>query len=183
MFKVLRQSLWLFGRCVKLLIDSTFGNGFRDNIKLFALDVDGTYSDGIVYWGSNGDEMLALHTRDTHGLMLASTNLHVILLSGRTSPAAISRFKNLNFDSILGCSDKLKALEEKTKELGIKMGEVAFISDDTCDIPALRGVGLSLCPADAHVKVKEVVDIVLTSDAGRGAVREALSYIVDHKEI
>jgi 3-deoxy-D-manno-octulosonate 8-phosphate phosphatase (KDO 8-P phosphatase) len=50
--------------------------------------------------------------------------------------------------------------------------EVAYMGDDVNDVPLLRKVGLSACPADARPEVRAVVDFVARAAGGRGAVRE-----------
>ena len=38
------------------------------NIKLLICDVDGVFSDGLVYMGNQGEELKTFHTRDGYGV-------------------------------------------------------------------------------------------------------------------
>ncbi|MFO0585757.1 MAG: HAD hydrolase family protein [Anaeromyxobacter sp.] len=51
------------------------------------------------------------------------------------------------------------------------------MGDDVNDVPLLRKVGLSACPADAMPEVKAAVHFVTTAKGGRGAVRELCDLI------
>ena len=58
---------------------------------------------------------------------------------------------------------------------------VAYMGDDVNDVPLLRKVGLSACPADAHPSVPGEVHFVTRSPGGRGAVRELCDLILRAK--
>jgi 3-deoxy-D-manno-octulosonate 8-phosphate phosphatase (KDO 8-P phosphatase) len=52
--------------------------------------------------------------------------------------------------------------------------QAAYIGDDLVDLPALNGVGMSVCPGDAHPALLHNVDVVLNTPGGYGCVREFL---------
>ena len=58
---------------------------------------------------------------------------------------------------------------------------MAFIGDDLIDIPLLKKVGFSIAVADALPYVKDAADMVTEKKGGRGAVREAIEFILDAK--
>lgn len=148
-------------------------------IKLFVFDVDGTYSDGKVHWSSSGDEIIAFHARDTYGLLkLIQLGLSVVAISGRTSQAVHTRLNNLKIDKMLGCSDKFSAICELSQKLEIGIDEVAFVGDDIIDVLALKECGVSFAPANAHPEVLAVVDVVVKSNAGEGAIRDTVDHIM-----
>jgi N-acylneuraminate cytidylyltransferase len=89
----------------------------------------------------------------------------------------------LEIDHILGCDDKLTAMRDLAKSKNVGMGEVAYVGDDTNDIALMRDVGTSFAPANAHRKVKDVAKVILGSDGGNGAIREALSHVVTCDDI
>ena len=75
---------------------------------------------------------------------------------------------------------KIDTLDEICRKLAIAHNEVAIIGDDINDLSLIRAVGLSFCPADAVVEVKNAVDIVLSKKGGNGCVRELIDdYILD----
>lgn len=157
----------------------TRANKIKKPIRLFVFDIDGTCSDGKVYWSSSGDEIISFHIRDMHGLKeLMQSGVHVIAMSGRTSQAVHTRLNNIKIDKLLGCTDKFSAICELAQEMGIGIDEVAFISDDTTDTHALKECGISFAPADAHHEVLSIADVVVRSNAGEGAIRDAVEYVM-----
>jgi 3-deoxy-D-manno-octulosonate 8-phosphate phosphatase (KDO 8-P phosphatase) len=73
---------------------------------------------------------------------------------------------------VQGREDKAAALEQLLRETGIPAAEVAYLGDDTPDVPALRMVGLPAAVADAHPDALAASAWVATRPGGRGAVRE-----------
>jgi len=55
---------------------------------------------------------------------------------------------------------------------------IAYIGDDYQDLPVLRRAGLAVAPANAQMEVKQACHIVTERAGGRGAVREALDFIL-----
>jgi 3-deoxy-D-manno-octulosonate 8-phosphate phosphatase (KDO 8-P phosphatase) len=55
---------------------------------------------------------------------------------------------------------------------------VAYMGDDVLDLPVIRRVGFSACPADAHDEVKGRVHYVCSRPGGHGAVREVVDLIL-----
>ncbi len=57
-----------------------------NDIALFISDVDGTLTDGGMYYSSEGEIMKKFHTRDAVGLrLLQEQNIHVALITGEDS--------------------------------------------------------------------------------------------------
>jgi YrbI family 3-deoxy-D-manno-octulosonate 8-phosphate phosphatase len=80
----------------------------------------------------------------------------------------------------VGGDPKLDILVDWCEKLEIKLSEVAIIGDDINDLAVMKAVGFSACPADAVLKVKETVDLVLQTKGGQGCVREFIDfYLLD----
>ena len=68
-------------------------------IKAFILDVDGTLTDGGMYYGPEGEALKKFNTRDAHGLQLVRENgIKVCVLTSEDSPAVAARMKKLSID-------------------------------------------------------------------------------------
>jgi 3-deoxy-D-manno-octulosonate 8-phosphate phosphatase (KDO 8-P phosphatase) len=80
---------------------------------------------------------------------------------------------------IQGAFDKSAGLDEALADGAYPLSEVAYMGDDMLDLPAMRRVGFSACPADAHGEVKGRVDYVCERPGGRGAVREVIDLILE----
>jgi len=150
-------------------------------IKLFALDVDGTLTDGGMYYGSDGEMLKKFDTRDAHGLqLLRERGIQVCVLSSEDSAAVAARMKKLGIDEYyLGVKKKLALLEQKLASWKIAWQEIAYMGDDLCDLECLQRAGMAICPADAVPEILRHVHHVCTRSGGHGAVREACDRILD----
>lgn len=149
-------------------------------LRLVVLDVDGTLTDGRLYYGKDGEALKAFDVRDGHGLRLLSlAGVKLAVLTGRRADLVEARCRELSIDPVVGHSrDKGKAIEGICAGLAIPLGETAYMGDDVNDLPALRKAALSCAPRDAAAEVVREVDWVSSRDAGRGAVRELCELIL-----
>lgn len=143
-------------------------------IELLILDVDGVLTDGRLYFGARGEALKVFHVRDGHGIkLLMATGVHVAAFSGRRSPAAAARLRELGVPTVVqGCNDKLSALKRLTARLGVDPLNCSCIVDDTPDLPLMSAVGFAAAVADAHPVVLSAAHWIARSAGGRGAVRE-----------
>lgn len=150
------------------------------DLRLIAFDVDGVFTDGRIYLSDNGVEAKAFHTQDGYGVRrLLATGVAVAVISGRTSAAVEKRMAELGVPHvILGCKDKVVAMQELAGSLRIDMQQCAFVGDDMPDLELLERVGLSVAVANAVTAVQERCDYVTRRSGGRGAVREVCDLVV-----
>lgn len=144
-------------------------------IKFFATDVDGTMTDGCMYYIENGLEVKKFNFKDGMGFkLLREANIKTAILTSESTDIVRKRANKLQVDYLLmGTWEKLKFVENICKKEKISLDEVAYIGDDINDIELLKAVGLKACPNDAVQKVKEVENIIiLNNNGGFGAVRE-----------
>ena len=153
----------------QLLIKQQF-----NNIKLLVTDVDGVLTDCGMYYTENSDELKKFHTRDGMAIKLFKENgIPTAIITGENTKIVKHRAVKLGIDDVYqGRNKKLSALEELRSKYGLHYSEIAYVGDDIIDIPVLKKVGLSLCPADAVPAVKGVCDIVLKTPGGHGVIRE-----------
>ena len=144
-------------------------------IRLVVLDIDGTMTDGRLYYGPQGEAMKAFDVRDGHGLRLLQMygGVKLAVLTGRRADLVLQRCRELSIEQVVGQSRaKGRAIEQIAADAGIPLSEAAFMGDDVNDLPALRKVALSCAPSDAAPEVLREVAWVSSRRAGRGAVRE-----------
>jgi 3-deoxy-D-manno-octulosonate 8-phosphate phosphatase (KDO 8-P phosphatase) len=148
--------------------------GLLQRLRLLVLDVDGTLTDGRLYYGAQGEALKAFDVRDGHGLRLLSlAGVKLAVLTGRRADLVEQRCRELSIEHVRGQSrDKGKGIEELCHEAGVALADTAFMGDDVNDLPALRKAALSCAPRDAAAEVLRSVDWVSRKDGGRGAVRE-----------
>jgi len=150
-------------------------------IKLLLMDVDGVLTDGSLYYTERGEEIKVFNVRDGLGIkLIQKVGIKTGVISGRDSKALLNRLKELGIDEIhLGHYEKLEVLEEITKRNSISYEEIAYIGDDYVDIPVLRRVGFPIVVGDAPAVVKEHALFITKNSGGRGAVREAIEFILE----
>ena len=145
------------------------------NLKFLALDVDGVLTDGGMYYTQKGDEFKKFNAKDGLAIKtLTAAGITVgFISSGINGHIIKERAKLLGVQYVyIGTWKKLEVLQEWCSELNIGLQDVAYIGDDVNDLPALTKAGLSACPADAVLKVRQVAHIILNLKGGEGCVRE-----------
>ena len=153
------------------------------NIKLFLTDVDGTLTDGGMYYGSDGTEFKKFNTRDGMGLqMLQRAGVKVGIVTSENTPINVNRARKLGVDFLKQSArdgGKLAATQEICDELGITLQDVAYVGDDVNCYDLLVAVGWAACPADACDKVREIPGIhILQRRGGDACVREWIDMIL-----
>lgn len=153
-------------------------------IKLLAMDVDGTMTDGKIYIGANGEAMKAFSVKDGYGIAeLRKSGVKTAIITARNSEIVERRAIELSIDKVLqGVKDKKNALEMLAKEYGLEKAEIAYIGDDIPDIPAMEYAGLVFCPKDASPEIKIISNIITASEGGKGAIRDAAEYILKNNK-
>jgi 3-deoxy-D-manno-octulosonate 8-phosphate phosphatase (KDO 8-P phosphatase) len=149
-------------------------------IRLVAMDVDGTLTDGGIYMDGSGGESKRFNARDGYGITeLIRSGVRVAFISGRASGATVRRARDLGVDLVVnGAGDKLRELVSMAGELGITPPDVAFIGDDMPDAACIKWAGLGVAVADAHEGVLRVAGMITAARGGDGAVREVADYIL-----
>lgn len=154
-----------------------------NDIRLFLTDVDGTLTDGGMYYGSDGTEFKKFNTRDGMGLqMLQSTGVKVGIVTSENTAINVNRARKLKLDYLKQSArdgGKLAAVNEICDELGITLQQVAYVGDDVNCYDLLAAVGWAACPADACDKVKSIKGIhILQRRGGDACVREWIDQIL-----
>lgn len=151
-----------------------------ERLRWLLLDVDGVFTDGVLFYSGRGEELKPFHVRDGLAVRLAQRGgLRVGVLSGRESAPLQRRARDLGMDAVmLGHSAKGPAFDAFLAEHGAEPAQVAYAGDDLLDLPVLGRVGLSFAPADAVPEVRDRVHRVLQRAGGRGAVRELVETLL-----
>ena len=152
-------------------------------IKLLATDVDGTLTDGGMYYTTKGDVMKKFHARDGMGVnLLKRRNIPTILITKEMNSINKKWAKNMNIKKVYeGVREKEKLVKILCNQFKVRSGEICYIGDDVNDIELMKKIGLSACPADANYIVKKEVDIILKIQGGKGALREIVDLIMSVK--
>ena len=152
-----------------------------NSIKLLALDVDGTLTDGKIYMGNDGEAMKAFCVKDGFaiGEMLPKHDITPIIITGRQSKIVANRARELGIELVFqGVRDKPALLGKIAAEQGLSFAEIAYVGDDLRDYAAMKLCGFKACPADAAAEIRELCDYVSPFNGGNGAVRDICEIIL-----
>ena len=154
-------------------------------IELIVIDVDGTLTDGKIYYSSNNEEIKAFNIKD--GLMIASWNRlgkKSAIITGRNSPMVEKRAKELNITYVeQGIRQKQKKLEEICEKEGISLFNVAVIGDDMNDFSMMKIVNKTFAPVDANTFIYDYVSNPLIKKGGEGAVAEMIETLLKEENL
>lgn len=151
-----------------------------DKIKMLIMDVDGTLTDGKVYYGESGEEMKAFHIKDGLGIVkIQKYGVVPVIITGRKSAIVERRARELSVKEVYqGVVDKVGAADRVFEKYGIEADEAAYIGDDENDLAVMSRCGIVGCPQDAAEAVKDISTYVAKSKGGEGAVREFIEWLL-----
>lgn len=149
-------------------------------IKLIIFDVDGTLTDGGIYIGERGEFFKAFNCQDGFGIVTAhKLGLKTAIITGRESVITSNRAKELGITAVKqGHMDKRNAYKELKAEFNLRDEEIAYVGDDVIDLPVFVQVGFRAAVGNANIALKERAHFVAENDGGKGAVREAIEFIL-----
>ena len=152
--------------------------------RLLALDVDGTLTDGLLRFSSDGVETKAFSALDGQGLkLLQEVGIEVALITARSSPIITRRADELGIEHVYqGSHDKRSSLRALSQILSLEATEIAFMGDDLPDLPAMTWCGFAVAPANAHPWVQAHVHWSTQANGGAGAARELCDLILDAQD-
>lgn len=151
-----------------------------ENIKMLVMDVDGTLTDGKIYYGNDGELFKAFDVRDGYRLVKCEEyGIITAIITGKTSKIVECRASDLKIKEVhQGVSNKIEVLKTLIEKYSLDKSQIAYIGDDVNDIECMQYCGFSACPADAIDEVKNTVDYVCENIGGHGAVRELIDRII-----
>ena len=147
-------------------------------------DIDGVWTDGTFYKGTDGQEFKKFNVNDGVGVAMArAAGYEIALISGRFSPATEYRAKELQIEDVYnGGLNKIHAYKELKAKYKIVDSEIAYVGDDLIDIPVMEKVGVPIAVANAIEDVKEISTYVTKAAGGLGAFREAISWLINEQD-
>ncbi|WP_068467955.1 KdsC family phosphatase [Candidatus Protochlamydia phocaeensis] len=149
-------------------------------IRLLVLDIDGTLTDGGMYYSAEGDTLKRFFVQDGMGLtLLQRAGIEIAFMTSELSPIVSARAKKLKVKHvILGCQAKRQALEELAEKLALSLEQIAYMGDDVNDEAPMLIAGFRACPSNAVPLILAIADYVCEKAGGQGAVREVAEMIL-----
>lgn len=151
-----------------------------DRIQYVVADVDGTLTDGGIYYDENGNELKKFCTRDGAGFFAArAAGLRLIVLTSRESKIVRRRMEEFRVDIIeQNVKDKAIWLRGFMAKTGISGENIAFVGDELNDLAAMRLVNFVGCPFDACPEVRAEAHYLSPLRGGEGAFRDVMSFML-----
>jgi 3-deoxy-D-manno-octulosonate 8-phosphate phosphatase (KDO 8-P phosphatase) len=177
-------------------------------IKLIIFDVDGVMTDGTIFLFPAPADPSASATHERRGEMAdkggfgihSSTvieakgfNAHdgtgfslmrlggikAAIITKRISETVALRARDLKIAHVYqGQQDKAAAFHEILKKENLQADEVCYVGDDIIDLPVMRLCGLSIAVKNSREEVLRESHYVTPHEGGKGAVRDAIEYIL-----
>lgn len=149
-------------------------------IRLAVFDVDGTLTDGRLWYAEDGHEIKVFHAHDGLGLKrLQANGVQVALVTARISHPVALRAEELDIAHVYqGQSDKRACLLELLDALHLQPEQAAFTGDDLPDLAPMRMAGLAVAVANAHPWITEQAHWQTRQRGGQGAAREVCDLIL-----
>lgn len=153
-------------------------------VKAFVLDVDGVLTNNDLLVTETGELLRTMSVRDGQAVKWAvQAGYPVGIITGGKSEGAKKRLTDLGIEEYYsGIHDKWSAFQSFLQRTNTLVSEVCYVGDDLPDLPVLRKVGLSCCPADAVPEVLDICDYVSPLPGGRGCVRDVVEKVMKLQE-
>ena len=155
-------------------------------IKYLVMDVDGTLTDGKIYIGQDGEAIKAFDIKDGCGIVLVLPKYDIVpvIITARESRIVKNRCDELGITELYqGSKNKLQTLQAFLEKNCDSLNAVSYVGDDIPDISSMEAVkaagGIVMCPADAISEIRAMADYVSSYDAGSGAIRDCINFLVN----
>jgi 3-deoxy-D-manno-octulosonate 8-phosphate phosphatase (KDO 8-P phosphatase) len=153
-------------------------------LSVMIFDIDGTLTDGRIFWVPNSGWTQMYSVRDGMGIKrLQEAGLEVAAISGGDSLSAQMRMQSLGIKHVhFGSQDKVAHFEKLLELLKVSADNCGYMGDELVDLPLLKAVGFSAAPPEAPDEVRSQVHYVAQRPAGFGAGREVCEFILRHRQ-
>ncbi len=150
------------------------------NVKAFAFDVDGVFTDGNILIHPSGELLRSSNTRDGYAVHVAvEQGFPVAIISGGKSESVRERFKGLGVTDIyLGSDNKIDSLDDFRFKYHLDYTDILYMGDDLPDYEIMQRVGVPTCPSDAAPEIKNISIYISSLPGGKGCVRDVIEQVL-----
>lgn len=149
-------------------------------IKAFAFDVDGVFTDGQVYLFPGEEFVRAVNIKDGYAVQHSvKMGFPIAIISGGNSKEVYKRFQKLGITDIyLQASSKWEKYEDFRMKYGLEHHEILYMGDDLPDFEIMQRVGFPACPQDAADEIREISKYISDKGGGQGCVRDVIEQVL-----
>lgn len=149
-------------------------------IKALLFDVDGVLAATRAPLSENGEPLRVINFKDGYALQLAvKKGYYVGIITGGRTAAVKRRFEDIGLTHIyMGATHKINEYILFKEKTGLTDDQILFVGDDLPDVPVLKQVGLSVCPADAANDVRSICRYISPYNGGEGCGRDVIEQVM-----
>lgn len=149
-------------------------------IKALLFDVDGVLASTTSPLSEEGVPCRVINYKDGYALQYAvKKGYYVGIITGGRTESVRQRFVDLGLTHInMGAAFKIDNYNAFKQETGLKDEEILYMGDDIPDIPVLKVVGLSCCPADAANDLLASCKYISPKKGGEGCGRDVIEQVL-----
>ena len=149
-----------------------------DSIDAFVFDFDGVLTNNLVHLDQDGREHVSCSRADGIAFdLLRKIQKPAYILSTEKNSVVTARANKLKILAIQGIANKVEAIKQLAEQVGFLLSNILYVGNDLNDYRIMRLCGYTACPADSHEKIKEIANIILKTEGGKGVVRELLESV------
>jgi 3-deoxy-D-manno-octulosonate 8-phosphate phosphatase (KDO 8-P phosphatase) len=163
-------------------------------IRLVAIDVDGTLTDGMYIVSTDGSVSKGFNTHDFWAIQrLQEAGIAVAIVTHCNDTCINEKIDTLPESSRpmltlaklswqTSKEDYIENFLRKDFHPTVEWDEIAYIGDAENDFDAMKKCGITGCPSDAVSIIKEESNFIANSAGGRGAVYEFVNHLIEAQE-
>ena len=149
------------------------------------IDVDGTMTDGGIYYDNLGNEVKKFNTQDAAAFFaLQQLKIGILVITGRSCKATEKRMNELGVQELYqGVKDKYHFIKSYLNEKGITKDDVGYIGDDLNDYKSMELASWIACPQNGCEEIKKIANYVSNKKGGDGAVRDIIEKLLREEKV
>ncbi|HZW64264.1 MAG TPA: HAD hydrolase-like protein [Hanamia sp.] len=149
-------------------------------ITTFIFDMDGVLTDGNILIDKDNNWLRSMNVRDGYALQLAvKSGYRVVVISGSNSGPVTERLKRLGIKEVfMNVTSKADFLKEYMKINNLHSEEVLFMGDDIPDYFCMKMAGISACPSDAALEIRDAASYISNCRGGDGCARDVVEKVL-----
>jgi YrbI family 3-deoxy-D-manno-octulosonate 8-phosphate phosphatase len=110
-----------------------------------------------VWLNQDGEEFVAANRKDGLAVQrLKKLGIQVVIASTETNKVVLARGNKIGVEVLQGLADKAEAIDKYLKEKNLVWKDIWYVGNDVNDLGAIEKAKVSICPADAVKKVKNL---------------------------
>ena len=151
-----------------------------NQVKAFAFDVDGVFTNGTVLLHPGGHFIRMMNIKDGYAVQHAvKMGYPVGIITGGSSRMIRKRFEYLGVKDIyMKSGNKIEAFHAFRSKYKLEPAQILFMGDDLPDYEVMKMAGFAACPSDAATEIKEISAYISYRNGGEGCVRDIIEQVL-----